>query len=322
MKRILFLALFASIAIMAGLPAAKANDYFSGATETCGTESEHSGCMDCCDDDCMDGVCDSNPCDCGGLYGTAELLFFKYYRADGVRAGSFNNVPAATTDDIQFDYNASPRLTVGVIGDSGVGGRIRYWEYAHAGVAVFPATGVAMTVDTYNIDVEMFERVAVTDCWDLELSGGMRYNEFDESMTDAAPAAFRQNSFTGYGGIVGLEAIRKFGSRASAYGRARFGILQDDHTVFNTGPAGTQNAILRDSTHDVLELAMGIEWNRVTNGGNLVFGRIGYEWQHWSNYSSAFTPITTTPPGNPQAQFAGQSDVGFGGLAFALGFER
>jgi hypothetical protein len=326
MKRILFLALFASIAIMAGLPVASANDYFNGSTDTIGAELADSGCGhdgdDCGCDDCVDGICDST-CGCGGFYGSAELLLFKYYRADGVRAGSFNNVPPATTDDIKFDYNTSPRLTVGFVGDSGIGGRIRYWEYAQAGTPVFPASGVAMTVDTYNIDVEMFERVQVSDCWDLELSGGMRYNEFDETMSDPVPSSLRQNSFTGYGGIVGLEAIRKLGSRARTYGRARFGIMQDDHIVSNQpGPGAVQNAILRDSTNSMLEIAMGMEWNRVTSSGSLVFGRIGYEWQHWTNFSTSFTPVTTTPPGNPQASFAGQSDIGFGGVAFALGVER
>ena len=58
----------------------------------------------------------------------AEALCFWYFRADGVRAGSYNNVPAVTTDDIEFKYNMSPRLTLGYVTNSGLGFRARWWE--------------------------------------------------------------------------------------------------------------------------------------------------------------------------------------------------
>src|SRR5688572_26808240 len=197
MKRISFVALLAGIVTSFGLSPARATDYFNGAGADDGKvvydDSKGKG-------DGLEGICDST-CGDGGFYGLAEVLFLKYHRADGVRAGSFNNLPPATTDDITFDYNATPRLTLGYVTDSGIGARVRYWEYDQAGTPVFPATGVTMGVDTYNIDFEAFERLQVSDCWAFELSGGLRYNQFDETMTDPIPVGVRSNSFEGLGGI-------------------------------------------------------------------------------------------------------------------------
>lgn len=322
MKRIFYLAVLGSIALSARLPDAAANEYMGVCSDTCSV-APSGGCgMDNCDgcDDCRRwDICDST-CGTGGYFFTAEALIFQYFRSDGVRAGSFNNVPAATTDDIDFDHVATPRFTVGFVSDSGIGARLRYWEFAQSGAPVFAASGAAMTVDTYNLDFELFERFQVTNCWDVEISAGIRYNEFDESMSDPIPASTRFNSFTGFGGILGLEGIRHLGAYGSLYSRARFGILQDDHFVSNLNVGAAQNAVLLDCTHTMTELAFGYERTFETSRGRLFFGRLGYEWQHWTNFSSAFTPFTTAPA-NPPAAFAGQSDVGFGGVALALGVE-
>ncbi|HUG66215.1 MAG TPA: Lpg1974 family pore-forming outer membrane protein [Pirellulaceae bacterium] len=317
MKRIFFVALLAGIVTSLGLSPTRAADYFNGGDDGKFVYDDSKGGKG----GVLDGICDST-CGDGGFYGLAELMFMKYHRADGVRAGSFNNIPPATTDDVSFDYNATPRLTLGYVTDSGLGVRVRYWEYDQVGTPDFPGTGVGMGVDTYNIDFEAFERVQVSDCWAFELSGGLRYNSFNETMTDPIPPGARLNSFDGLGGIVGLEATRSLGRWGNLYGRTRFGILHDDKTVINVAGGLTQAAILRDSTVTMTEIAMGYEWNRCTRNGSLLFARAGYEWQHWDNFSSSFTPFTTTPPGNPPAAFAGPSDVGFSGFVFALGLER
>lgn len=54
----------------------------------------------------------------------------------------------------------------------------------------------------------MFETVRLTDLWSVEVSGGLRYNHFDEQSHDAIPLGDRNNSFDGWGGVVGLEGRR------------------------------------------------------------------------------------------------------------------
>mgnify|MGYP002623876153 CR=1 FL=1 len=330
MKRFSLCALLLGLAAWSmTAPAAAASLFGGGCTDSCSVIGCDGGCASACgcgSSSCsggcwLDEICDSTCAD-GGFFASAELLLLKYHRADGVRAGSFSNFPPASTDDIEFDYAASPRLTVGYVADCGLGVRLRYWEYDQAGDPVFPATGVAMDVDTYNFDLEMFDRFVFSDCWSCELSGGIRYNEFTETMIDPIPPAVRINQFDGLGGLVGLEVQRSLGRFGNLYGRTRLAIMQDDRFVSNITGGTTSQAVLRDATLTMTEIAFGYEYAYAFDGGALAFFRAGYEWQHWDNFSSSFSPFTTaTGGGNPPAQFAGPSDVGFGGFSIMLGFE-
>lgn len=280
------------------------------------------------DQSCPNGTCsDCDPCGesgcgCGGggIVFQAEALFFKYFRADGMRAGNYDNVPAVSTDDIEFQYSITPRLTLGYVFDNGLGIRTRWWQYDQDGDAIFPDTLVAMGVDAQTVDLELFEVFDLNDRWSVEIAGGIRYNDFKEWMIDSIPDATRSNSFSGFGGEISLEARRSLGRWGGLYLRGREAILQGDKTVLNYRPATTdQNAILRDSTLSMTEIAMGYEYTRQLRRA-VVTVRTGYEWQNWSNFSSAFTPVTTAPT-NPGANFAGASDVGFSGFTASLGIE-
>lgn len=277
-------------------------------------------CDDCgkCDDCCAGSYG-------GGFFASAEMLFFKYMKADGVRAGNFSNNPSFGDDSVTFDYSATPRLTFGYAGAGGLGIRARYWEFDQRGDARFPPTGAAMGVDTWLLDVEVFERVQMNDCWDVEISGGLRYNEFEEVLTDPIPLGNRLNAFDGWGGVLGLEARRSL-RLGSMFVRARGAILQDgDKVVRNFGAAApatgaTQDALLTDVTHSALELAIGYEVARETRFG-LAFMRLGYEWQEWDNYSTHYTLVTTSPT-NPGASYSGPADIGFSGFTLGFGIER
>ncbi len=97
--------------------------------------------------------------------------------------------------------------------------------------------------------------------------------------------------------------------------------MMDDKVVLNNIGETPQDAILADTTQGMTEIALGYEYSRCLGNTRFTF-RGGYEWQNWFNYSSAFTPVTTTPPGNPPASFAGPADVGFGGFTLMAGIER
>lgn len=269
-----------------------------------------------------DPACDSLWVNDGGLVFGIEGLLFKYHRADGVRAGSYSNVPPSYTDDVEFDHMLTPRITLGYVSDGGLGFRVRWWQYDQEGDPVFPETGVGMSVETDTLDLELFEVINLSERWTVEVSGGFRYNTFDELMVDPIPGAVRLNAFEGWGGIVGLEGRRSLGVWGGLYARARAAVMMDDKLVLHTREyADEQNALLLDSTLGMTELAVGYEISRLVRRSCVTF-RTGYEWQNWYNYSSAFTPVTTTPPDNPPASFAGSTDVGFGGITLALLIER
>ncbi|QDV72885.1 Lpg1974 family pore-forming outer membrane protein [Botrimarina mediterranea] len=246
----------------------------------------------------------------------AELLFFKFFRTDGVRAGAFSNVPPATTDDIEYNYSAVPRLTLGYQTASGLGARVRYFEFDESGKPIFPETGVQHSVDTYTIDFEVYDRFKINNDWALECSAGLRYAHFEERMDDPIPSDIRLNRLHGFGGVAAVEAVREISRSSSLFARTRGAIIQDDKYVRN----GASEGVLRDSSVGMLELALGYQYAYQFKYSGRVSLRAGYEWQNWYNFSSAFSPFTTAPD-NFASSFVGGSDVGFSGFTLQAGYE-
>lgn len=322
MKRTKFIALVAIAAAVVGPSSATAHDGLSHAVSDshiaacgCGTTA-----CDCSTrSDCFDGICDMT---CGqgrGFYGEAEALFFRYNRADGTRIGD----AVSGNEDVDFDHEFAPRLTFGFVGRSGLGTRIRWFEFDETAAA--NDAGDFLGVDTYTVDIEAFERFSLNRCWDLELSGGVRYNEFDEVMFDASGGSeTRRNSFTGWGGILGLTASRNVGDWGGVYGRVRQSVLRGDKLVENEDD-DVDSVTLQDSIFGVTELAMGWEYTRETNRGSLLSLRAGYEWQLWQNYSSSFLgpdrdPLTAAGLSGEDI-FSGPADVGFDGFTLSAALQ-
>lgn len=264
------------------------------------------GC--CCEPSCCaDALCDACCDDCcgdPGYFAEAELLFLKYHRADGVRTGT--DEPG---DDSEFDYEEAFRFTVGVIGPDGLGIRVRYFDYDHT--ALDRDNGF-IDVDTFTIDVEVFESCDMCCNWSLELAAGIRYNDFQEILLDDEGPDTRINQFAGWGGIVGAEVRRALGERRALYARVRYAILTDDKSVLNAEPAGNP-VILVDTIGSIAEISMGVEGTRCLSNGALGYARIGFEWQIWENYSSSFEDTEDND------DFSGPSDVGFIGLTTTIG---
>ena len=313
MKRISFHAMAFCLMAILGLSSAWAENYSH--TADCQGGTTCAADDDC--DDCLDDCC----CGGGGFVFDAEMLLWKYNRTDGTRVGTEGG-PLGRGEHVNGNYNGAPRLTFGWIGDDGLGVRARWFEYTHDQLANEGAPS-RLNVDTYSFDLEVFEKVSLNECWSFELSGGLRYNEFDETMRDGDE--FRRNSFSGAGGVVGLQANRVAGN-GQLYGRFRNAILMDDRYVQNTDFGAVpvqQDMILPEAVVGMTEISTGYEWTRNLSSGALLTLRAGYEWQMWHNYSSAFagpiSPIAGAVSG--EAIFGGSSDVGFNGLTFSAGVE-
>jgi hypothetical protein len=284
------------------------DDYYTECDDSC-----CSGCNDCCCQQCRCHSC----CGCsGGLLIDAEALFFKYRRAGGVRVGADN-----PGENVFGDYKASPRITLGYISGGGLGFRARYFDWDHAQQSRNGPDEV-LAVDTFSVDMELFDEIRLNDKWAVEVSGGVRYNEFNEAMIDQGET--RINDFDGWGGIVGLELTRKLGRCGALYARARGAVLVDDKYLFNTGfdsglGAARETDVIVDSTQGMMEIAVGYEWSRALCNDSLFKARIGYEWQNWYNYSSAF-PGPLSADGNEEV-FVGPADVGFNGFSVMVGLD-
>ncbi|QDT05755.1 hypothetical protein K227x_41590 [Rubripirellula lacrimiformis] len=257
-----------------------------------------------------------------GLFGESEVLFFHYNRADGNRSGNYSLNPNVDSDDVDFDIEASPRLTLGYRTVDGLGFRARYFDYSAEAAATFDTVDASMSVETYTLDFEIFDRFSFGRDWTFELSGGVRYNEFVETMVNYLPVApIRENIFRGFGGIVGGEAQRSIGLGCAFYARGRGAILTGDKKV-NNGVGGTPDESVRltESIFSVMELASGLQYSRgLFNDAVQVQLRGGYEWQLWTNYSSSFdaiTSVSSTPGILPS--FGGPADVGFHGATMGM----
>ncbi len=262
------------------------------------------------------------------LHADAEFLFMRYYRADGVRTG-YVNAGTGAPEDIDFDHDLAPRFTLAYGGSGELGARVRYWQFDQTAGPVNGGSTSQLDVDTYSLDFELFERRRLAPQWTVEFSGGLRYTDFSEVMLDnSLPIGTNtiSNQVDGWGGLVGAELTRSLSSRGNLYARTRLAILQDDHSVSYGVPSGTvppfqqRQANLIDSTHTMLELGLGYEFRTQTRRGSILFARAGYEWQHWSNFSTSFTPAASNVALTPT--LAGPSDVGFGGFALGVGLER
>lgn len=237
-----------------------------------------------------------------GLFFEFEATFFRYYRADGRRVGTGG--PA--DDDVrESDMHFAPRYTLGYYMAPGLGLRARYWHFSDNWTAPQPG---GLAVDTRVLDIEVFKQLRFGDGFSLELSGGLRYNQFAEAMNDNGD--IRTNNFQGFGIVGGLEARQVLANWATIYGKSRLAILVDDKDRFNTGLSET----LYDTPVGMLEIGAGLECGWNYRNGSRFYTRIGGEIQNWFNYSSNFDGIT-------ESRWTGASDVGFVGLVFGLGWD-
>jgi hypothetical protein len=297
-----------------GATVSAANSYLGGdcgcasACDTCG-----GGCYDSCCGSCCDSCCDPGLLGGWGFFSEAELLFLRYHRADGVRIGT------EADEAGEFDFEPATRFSLGTVAPGGIGARVRWFDYDHHETIELPGNGLG--VDTYTLDFELFEAFALNQNWAMEISGGVRYVNFQEAMIDSDET--RLNGFNGAGLITGVEARRAVGGLGLLYARTRLAVVQDDKIVYNSDAVlgETQSVRLIDTTGGMLELAVGSEVNYALAAGPVLFARSGLEWHNWWNFSSNFATVDDAVIGGVDTEsiFSGASDVGFGGFTFSLG---
>jgi len=287
MQKLATLTVLASVMLLTSRLHAQQLSYIS-ALASGGSACEASDC-DAADDCTASSWCS---CDQSGVFFDAEVTFFRFHNNAGIHPSN------------EFGFETSPRITVGYRSPDGLGTRLRWWQYDHQN----HSGRSPYAIDTYNVDLEVFEEFSLGSCTSIELSAGIRYNEFDQFSddddTDIGPG-FGWYAFDGFGAIVGIEARRSMSCNSAIYARLRQAVLMDDYVVMdNYAPHGDESPVNgkgKDIIHDTVvgmtEIALGYETSLASSGRYSVNGRVGVEWQQWHNYlagiwDSGFVGVT------------------------------
>ena len=124
-----------------------------------------------------------------------------------------------TADENVFDFETGTRLALSRIGASDVGFRTTWFQWDHS--RTDSAVG-DISLETYNLDFEIFKQLEISGSTFIELAGGVRYNESNH-IYDGAP-----NDFKGLGGLVGLKGGLRVRENGLVYARSKFAILQGE----------------------------------------------------------------------------------------------
>lgn len=238
-------------------------------TSSSSDEASYSEFDGCCDDSCY-----SN----SGWVAEADVLFLRFGDNDGT-PGDYN-------------FEASPRFTVGYVGCSGLGLRARSWffdENLDGGAAG------SDSIDTYNLDLELFKEIQLPCSTRMEIGLGLRYNDFDWVQLNGAGAPTDHNVFSAVGVLLGLQ-LNHDTRYGSFYGRFRWASLMGDHR-HTVSLVTAQNAV-----HSQTEVAIGYEGRRCLSSGATLVGRVGGEWWQWNDMD-----------------LNNDTDIGFAGFVVGLG---
>lgn len=204
-------------------------------------------------------------CSCGGNWSVgAEIPFLRFHAEGGV-----SNAAADETD-----FDSSFRGTVAYTRCDGLGLRLRYWTMDQQS-----NTAGVFDVDTYTLDIEAFQAYQLDCSTTVELSAGLRYNDYEMNAAAGAAAAglLAPVDFDGYGMIVGARVDRDL-CWATAYTSYRFAILMDDVNV--------NNVALIDHKVGHHELQSGLAKTYCMGCYDLTVNA-GVELSNWAGYAGA-----------------------------------
>ncbi len=252
----------------------------------------------------------------GGLVGGLDVLFLRAYgnTYDEMMHRNLSNGDIAPSND----YEISPRMWLGYVGQSGFGIRSRWFQYQHtlkAATGTFAdwpdaddTTEARNYLDVYAVDIDFMQRVDL-GCWDLNAGAGIRVGGVKRLTTlettrgsDTLDAAYRSR-FEGVGPTIFAELKRPIiGTGISLIANARGALLFGDGRWEAVEEAGGS-----DSVVGVGEVQIGLEYARQLGYGTIGFAQCVWEGQMWSNAT----------------QFeGGRDDLGLTGIALNFGITR
>ncbi len=249
-----------------------------------------------------------------GLVGGVDTLVLRAYgnRYDAMAHGVLFGDAVTPSNDFEI----SPRVWLGYVGQSGFGIRSRWFQYQHdlkAGSGTFDEVVGRNYLDVYAADIEFTQQVDL-GCWKLNAGAGLRAGGVKRRMTlqqlgqDSEAIASR---FEGIGPTAFAELRRPImGTGISLIVNGRGSVLFGDGRLAWSLDEG--EAFKSDTVVAVGEVQLGAEYARQLGYGATGFVQCLWEGQLWSNSSGV--PCLLGPPM--------RDDLGLMGVAFNFGIAR
>jgi len=258
----------------------------NGSCSACSSEGcSCDACQGGCDGDCYGGCnsCDCDPTnycgDCNGDCGAGCGMYYAELQNMFMRA----HVSEDVVGKLKEKYEYSPRVVLGYEAPSGLGGRVRYWNYTRTTNTVNNNDSLRFDLDV--IDAEGTSRFS-TKRADLLLSGGFRWADMNvvEDDEDEVDAEMPGITFAvdARAGICG-----DCRSQWSGVCGARWSILGGDWE-------GDSNDVISPTFDDNLtthEIYGGFEYLCHRCGYDL-YARIVFEMQNWHSDALGETSAT------------------------------
>lgn len=313
----------------------------------------------CCPQvDCACAACSNGTGLIGGVGLYVLQPYFSNNMAFGLQgtAGQSAASPGSRTDtrvEISHSMEVAPLIWLGYLGDSGFGGRARWWYFregteqsaagtsgtngvqvlsaAPLGLSLITATGgqgPSAMVATSKLQIQVLDLdtlYQVSACnWNLLFAAGLRLASIDQTYNayTAGEALLSSNIFAGVGPTLAAEARRSLGdSGFCLYGGGRasipFGSAQQSAAMPDRNVAAQEH---RNIGLAVAEAELGLEYGQTLGTGRF-FGQIALVGQEWFGAGSASRSSTDVIPGGAfsTSSYVGDSDIAFLGLLIRLG---
>ncbi|HBO42734.1 MAG TPA: hypothetical protein DD670_02105 [Planctomycetaceae bacterium] len=310
-------------------------------------ETSLQGCQK--NDSCCDPVCGVSRacCHSAGIIGGYDFLLLRPRFSNSIaygRAYEDGPVEVLSATTFQTDYEMAPRFWLGYMGETGLGGRIRYMQFDHMlmqgelladadnsyavpyfnniwGYEAVQVEDGGLLTFFHDMEMHVLDLDVMQDLrWgrtELTIGGGLRYAKLDFLSVASGTgiesvATIFNNTFEGVGPTVFLEMQRQIGqSSVSLVGGARGSVLfgRTRHWSYWGSTIGEYDVALErgDRTTGVIEGMIGVQYDRALTRGVDTFIRAGWEGQLWFDVGS---PTSTL------------GDMGMQGLSLSIGITR
>ena len=269
----------------------------------------------------------------GWIAGYESVIVKPFFQSNEVITNLTNGAYA-------WNYQYTPRVWLGYVGESGLGARARYWQFDHtSGGAtrdIDQGNGNFLTIATnnrlrlYTIDAEVTQRAALGRFL-FNFAAGGRYVEFGNTInaslsTQGLTGAARLGvNFVGGGPTLAAEAWRPLVGGFALYGNGRASLLYGNSVTtlqsdVGNNPLGQQ--LRQASLLPIFETQLGVQWTKLLAGGATFFVRSGVEAQLWNGVGRLPNTFSNNNGGGGPnfVVFSDLGNLGFFGVTAAAGF--
>ena len=273
-------------------------------------------------------------CRKSGFVGQFEAIMIEpYYQGGGDPSklvGTFYR-----GEQLRYNYQVAPRVTLGYVGANGLGGRFRFFDYHQTGSVAQTSLGANATttgmLGLRTYDAELTQQINFR-YWNLQTFGGLRYAQVNQQgHFSGVGADFIDASLSYYGlgltgGLQGDRALtsdgrlsmHSWGRGSILFGNQRSNISNSFSSIL-AFPSG--NNVTNDVPATIWELGAGPQYKRrIGRGADLVF-RGTVEAQYWQGVGN-FNQVNSFALGFGISNAIGSQGFALLGIGGSIGIQR